>query len=121
MIRRPPRSTQSRDRRQRQMCIRDSDYDKLMKYRLDLLKVHKLGLPDIQKVIAEMGPMAVSYTHLRAHETVLDLVCRLLLEKKKTHYTLPRHMRDHTTHFIPSIPLNPIITTHLITLPVHQT
>src|SRR5665811_2523269 len=28
-----------------------------------------------------IGP--VSYTHLRAHETVLDLVCRLLLEKKK--------------------------------------
>ena len=25
------------------------------------------------------------YTHLRAHETVLDLVCRLLLEKKNTH------------------------------------
>ena len=25
----------------------------------------------------------VSYTHLRAHETVLDLVCRLLLAKKK--------------------------------------
>src|SRR5664280_695089 len=25
----------------------------------------------------------VSYTQLRAHETVLDLVCRLLLEKKK--------------------------------------
>ena len=28
------------------------------------------------------APMPVSYTHLRAHETVLDLVCRLLLEKK---------------------------------------
>ena len=26
----------------------------------------------------------VSYTHLRAHETTLHLVCRLLLEKKKT-------------------------------------
>ena len=26
---------------------------------------------------------AVSYTHLRAHETELHLVCRLLLEKKK--------------------------------------
>eukprot|EP00831_Metopus_contortus_P077087 TRINITY_DN71628_c0_g1_i1.p3 TRINITY_DN71628_c0_g1~~TRINITY_DN71628_c0_g1_i1.p3 ORF type:complete len:126 (+),score=21.73 TRINITY_DN71628_c0_g1_i1:123-500(+) len=26
----------------------------------------------------------VSYTHLRAHETSLHLVCRLLLEKKKT-------------------------------------
>ena len=30
----------------------------------------------------------VSYTHLRAHETVLDLVCRLLLEKKKTIHTI---------------------------------
>ena len=35
---------------------------------------------------------SVSYTHLRAHETVLDLVCRLLLEKNtkkksgETHY-----------------------------------
>src|SRR5665811_1289977 len=27
-----------------------------------------------------LGINAVSYTHLRAHETVLDLVCRLLLE-----------------------------------------
>src|SRR5450759_5817715 len=32
------------------------------------------------------GPaqLSVSYTHLRAHETRHDLVCRLLLEKKKT-------------------------------------
>jgi phosphoserine/homoserine phosphotransferase len=35
----------------------EPDYDKLMTYRLDLLKQHALGLPDIQKVIAEMGPM----------------------------------------------------------------
>ena len=34
-----------------------------------------------EMIHAESG--AVSYTHLRAHETVLDLVCRLLLEKKK--------------------------------------
>ena len=32
----------------------------------------------------KIGDMAVSYTHLRAHETVLEIVCRLLLEKKKT-------------------------------------
>ena len=33
---------------------------------------------------------AVSYTHLRAHETVLDLVCRLLLETNKmNHSELP--------------------------------
>src|SRR5665648_1187584 len=29
-------------------------------------------------------PTPVSYTHLRAHETRHDLVCRLLLEKKNT-------------------------------------
>ena len=34
-------------------------------------------------LIIGFGIAAVSYTHLRAHETVLDLVCRLLLEKKK--------------------------------------
>ena len=33
----------------------------------------------------------VSYTHLRAHETVLDLVCRLLLEKKKTNNIIRLH------------------------------
>ena len=27
--------------------------------------------------------VSVSYTHLRAHETKANLVCRLLLEKKK--------------------------------------
>ena len=45
----------------------------------DLLSSGKLRIVEYQ---------AVSYTHLRAHETVLDLVCRLLLEKKKTGYTI---------------------------------
>src|SRR5665647_1863615 len=31
----------------------------------------------------DWGTVAVSYTHLRAHETDSYLVCRLLLEKKK--------------------------------------
>src|SRR5659263_467232 len=31
--------------------------------------------------------LPVSYTHLRAHETRHDLVCRLLLEKKKKNKT----------------------------------
>src|SRR5450756_126751 len=34
---------------------------------------------------------AVSYTHLRAHETRHDLVCRLLLEKKKKKMLGKRH------------------------------
>ena len=38
-------------------------------------------LKDGATPIYEPGLEAVSYTHLRAHETVLDLVCRLLLEK----------------------------------------
>ena len=35
----------------------EPDYDTLMKYRLDILAQKKLGLPDIQAVIASMGPM----------------------------------------------------------------
>src|SRR5659263_687020 len=36
----------------------------------------------------------VSYTHLRAHETRHDLVCRLLLEKKKTNYTIQKQKKN---------------------------
>src|SRR5665648_1098953 len=35
--------------------------------------------------------IAVSYTHLRAHETRHDLVCRLLLEKKKKNKQTSSH------------------------------
>ncbi|WP_313951881.1 bifunctional phosphoserine phosphatase/homoserine phosphotransferase ThrH [Accumulibacter sp.] len=35
----------------------EPNYDKLMSYRLAILAENKLGLPDIQKVIAEMGPL----------------------------------------------------------------
>ena len=37
------------------------DYDVLMKQRLDILRQHNLGLPDIQAVIAEMGPLEGAY------------------------------------------------------------
>eukprot|EP00831_Metopus_contortus_P004993 TRINITY_DN11868_c0_g1_i2.p2 TRINITY_DN11868_c0_g1~~TRINITY_DN11868_c0_g1_i2.p2 ORF type:complete len:117 (-),score=26.07 TRINITY_DN11868_c0_g1_i2:13-363(-) len=40
---------------------------------------------------------AVSYTHLRAHETSLHLVCRLLLEKKKNiNNTTYQHIRNNS-------------------------
>ena len=51
------------------------------------------------------GP--VSYTHLRAHETVLDRVCRILLEKQKKltadheiteHQTIRRRQTTETHH-----------------------
>ena len=44
----------------------------LVKYTVD-------SLEDNGKVVGTLG--AVSYTHLRAHETLANLVCRLLLEK----------------------------------------
>src|SRR5664280_2683890 len=49
-------------------------------------KTVPLDLKENVKLTFEMDEesiASVSYTHLRAHETVLDLVCRLLLEKKK--------------------------------------
>eukprot|EP00657_Telonema_sp_P-1_P004013 TRINITY_DN19285_c0_g1_i1.p1 TRINITY_DN19285_c0_g1~~TRINITY_DN19285_c0_g1_i1.p1 ORF type:complete len:108 (-),score=68.56 TRINITY_DN19285_c0_g1_i1:106-429(-) len=106
MIRRPPRSTQSRssaasDVYKRQLFIPDrlkrvimvdkpegvieaNNQEELTwtfapgKPRLYKETVQLDLLPDVSSVTG-----AVSYTHLRAHETVLDIVCRLLLEKKK--------------------------------------
>jgi phosphoserine/homoserine phosphotransferase len=34
----------------------EPNYDTLMKYRLDILKQHRLGLPDIQQVIGGLSP-----------------------------------------------------------------
>src|SRR5665213_3691084 len=42
-----------------------------------------LDFPAILKAAPAAGVKPVSYTHLRAHETGRNLVCRLLLEKKK--------------------------------------
>src|SRR5450756_1748128 len=43
----------------------------------------KEGIDIVVGYVETHGRAAVSYTHLRAHETRHDLVCRLLLEKKK--------------------------------------
>ena len=52
--------------------------------------------------MAVLEILAVSYTHLRAHETVLDLVCRLLLEKKnKTHHILLPAFTQHQSNTSP--------------------
>ena len=65
------------------MCIRDRlDIDSSLAARKELAQ--ELDCPDeLMADSAKMNVWPVSYTHLRAHETVLDLVCRLLLEKKK--------------------------------------
>ena len=53
----------------------------------DKLDTNRKALADQIASEKALTDDTVSYTHLRAHETVLDLVCRLLLEKKKK-YTL---------------------------------
>ena len=65
------------------MCIRDSFYDTIKggDYRAREGNVHRLA--EVSNAIIDQCVAPVSYTHLRAHETVLDLVCRLLLETKQ--------------------------------------
>eukprot|EP00658_Telonema_sp_P-2_P022704 TRINITY_DN1907_c0_g1_i4.p1 TRINITY_DN1907_c0_g1~~TRINITY_DN1907_c0_g1_i4.p1 ORF type:complete len:105 (-),score=29.42 TRINITY_DN1907_c0_g1_i4:32-346(-) len=46
----------------------------------------------------EDSPRAVSYTHLRAHETPEHLVCRLLLEKKKKKINPIRYLTWRKKH-----------------------
>src|SRR5450756_704131 len=69
----PPRSTQSRSSAASDVYKRqDHDRHQWRRPPLEPRRCHT--------VRSRPGP--VSYTHLRAHETRHDLVCRLLLEKK---------------------------------------
>ena len=49
---------------------------------LKKLRVKFIAL-NMATVAVVLAVVSVSYTHLRAHETGRNLVCRLLLEKKK--------------------------------------
>ena len=67
------------------MCIRDSLGPGLLLTSLNVkYRDFRYIIPFVVQFGLYLSP-AVSYTHLRAHETVLDLVCRLLLDKKKTY------------------------------------
>ena len=83
MIRRPPRSTLDRssaasDVYKRQGVLGRSFFTVAAKTSPVILGIA------MSVITTSNSSGAVSYTHLRAHETVLDLVCRLLLEKKTT-------------------------------------
>ena len=83
MIRRPPRSTLDRSSAASDVYKRQGlDYVGLMAVGAGIGFLGFLVEKGRRATIT--APTPVSYTHLRAHETVLDLVCRLLLEKKKT-------------------------------------
>src|SRR5665648_1162017 len=55
----------------------------LKKEKLDITLLDQLAEQLIGYGTNVVAIKSVSYTHLRAHETRHDLVCRLLLEKKK--------------------------------------
>ena len=99
MIRRPPRSTLDRSSAASDVYKRQ--------------RPNQLWVADITFVATWTGfvyvafitdvfarCIAVSYTHLRAHETVLDLVCRLLLEKKKNNTF---NLSIYLIHYIVSV------------------
>ena len=90
MIRRPPRSTLDRSSAASDVYKRQPDFDDFFTF-VDMADNYPFtgagSLVNFCAGLAKIGISAVSYTHLRAHETVLDLVCRLLLEKKKQKQT----------------------------------
>ena len=89
MIRRPPRSTLDRSSAASDVYKRQ-DVNNLQLSLNVPSGINIGGLNGKFFSSVALGAESVSYTHLRAHETVLDLVCRLLLEKKKitVQYTL---------------------------------
>ena len=52
----------------------EPDYDKLMKFRLDILKEHNLGLKEIQDVIATIDPMPGAKEFLDELRTLCQVI-----------------------------------------------
>ena len=89
MIRRPPRSTLDRSSAASDVYKRQHVLGPLLVLAGQRVLGEGVdGDRGQRQGVHVVGP--VSYTHLRAHETVLDLVCRLLLEKKNTQYNKHR-------------------------------
>ena len=81
------------------MCIRDRPTSVEMEDTYLRLDQEIALLMDFLDNVLGKGNTPVSYTHLRAHETVLDLVCRLLLEKKHHNnytYIISTYLHIHT-------------------------
>eukprot|EP00825_Cyclidium_porcatum_P039228 TRINITY_DN4704_c0_g1_i3.p1 TRINITY_DN4704_c0_g1~~TRINITY_DN4704_c0_g1_i3.p1 ORF type:complete len:116 (+),score=36.34 TRINITY_DN4704_c0_g1_i3:71-418(+) len=92
MIRRPPRSTHCISSAASDVYKRQVNNGSIIEPRIiqDLSYTGSFSRIQFQDSLNKqfslstyMSSIPVSYTHLRAHETRHDLVCRLLLEKKK--------------------------------------
>ena len=87
MIRRPPRSTLSSSSAASDVYKRQVILSGAGVVLADAIEDCKNIAEKLDAPVA-CGYQPVSYTHLRAHETKANLVCRLLLEKKKKKKTL---------------------------------
>lgn len=52
----------------------EPDYDKLMKFRIDILREHNMGIKDIQEVIAQIDPMPGAKEFLDELRTLTQVV-----------------------------------------------
>ena len=106
MIRRPPRSTLDRSSaasdvyKRQDICKyvkstmkNDKEKSEFYPYNLD---IKGEVISENRLVLTIFSFIPVSYTHLRAHETVLDIVCRLLLEKNKQTKKKKKNTTTHT-------------------------
>ena len=80
------------------MCIRDRARIDAITAEVEIGKIYEGTVLKVLDFGAIVSVLPVSYTHLRAHETVLDLVCRLLLEKKKQIITHQDAIQEHFYH-----------------------
>ena len=79
------------------MCIRDRLTQVLLECGVPAGVLNVVSTAHTGEVMEPIIRDPVSYTHLRAHETVLDIVCRLLLEKKTNIHTMQLHTKLPTT------------------------
>ena len=64
----------------------EPDYDKLMKYRLDILKEHGLGLKEIQETISKIDPMPGAKEFLDELRTLTQVI---ILSDTFTQFGMP--------------------------------
>lgn len=83
----------------------EPDYDKLMKFRIEILKEHKLGLKEIQDTIAKIEPMAGAKEFLDELKKVCQVI---ILSDTFTQFAAPLMAKlGYPTIFCNSLEVSP--------------
>src|SRR5674536_251869 len=115
MIRRPPRSTLSSS------SAASDVYKRQLQPTAGSLRRRRARRPAEHFRRIRPRP-AVSYTHLRAHETPEQIVCRLLLEKKKSATVvaqLATRLQNSTSHSL-KLPFRPLLRWRLSSASIYS-